>query len=291
MTEQIDDVRLFWDANPCGSTLSDLVERRAYFDDHERMRYSLEPHIPEVARFAAYSGKDVLEIGCGIGCDGLQFARADARYVGVDLTPNGAGITKERLQIYGLPGETYVVDAEALPFDDASFDHVYSFGVIHHSPRTERIVDQIFRMLRPGGTVCVMVYNRSSINYYIEIMFLRKLFRLLLWPAFMPRLLAALLGFNREKLERHRALMLERPRMTKEQWVSMNTDGPDCPLAKVYNESEARALFAGFAEVRTEVRHFDRAHWSFLGKLMPDAFVRWLGKRWGWHRMVYARKP
>jgi ubiquinone/menaquinone biosynthesis C-methylase UbiE len=289
-TAQIEDVRTFWNANPCGSTLSEKADRKAYFDEHERLRYTLEPHIPKVAQFTAYRDRDVLEIGCGIGCDGLQFARNGARYVGVDLTPAAAAMTRERFDVYGVPGEFHVTNAESLPFDDARFDHVYSFGVIHHSPHTETIVDEIRRVLRPGGTATLMVYNRTSINYYVEIMCLRKLFRLMLRPAFMPRVTAAVLGFSREKLKRHRALMLERPHMPNEQWISMNTDGPDCPLAKVYSAAEARALFARFAEVRTEVRHFDRGHWSFLGKLMPDVLVRWIGRRWGWHRMVYARK-
>jgi len=135
-----------------------------------------------------------------------------------------------------------------------------------------------------------MVYNRSSINYYIEIMFLRKLFRLLLRPSWMPRVLSSVLGFKRSVLERHRQLMLERPHMTKAEWISINTDGPDCPLAKVYNAGEARKLFSKFDDFRTEAWHFDRSHWSFLGRALPDRFVRYLGRRWGWHRVVYVRK-
>ena len=290
MSAGIEDVREFWNANPCGSTLADATDRKAYFDEHERIRYRLEPHIPEVARFGDYRGRDVLEIGCGIGSDGLQFARNGARYTGVDLTSAGVATTRERLAVYGVAGTVEQADAEALRFADGSFDHVYSFGVIHHSPHTEKIVDEMYRVLRPGGTVCVMIYNRTSINYYVEIMFLRKLFRLTLYLPFMPRLLS-LLGFSREKLERHRALLRERKTMTKAEWISMNTDGPDCPLAKVYGAADAKKLFARFSDVRTEVRHFDRGHWSFVGKWMPDSVAWWLGRHWGWHRMIYARKP
>lgn len=286
----IDDVRAFWDSNPCGHQLSQEDERRAYFAELERKRYALEWHIPVVARFGEHRDRDVLEIGCGMGSDAIQFGRAGARYTGVDLTPAGIETTRERFALEGIEGRFVVSNAERLPFDDASFDHVYSFGVIHHSPDTEAIVREMARVLRPGGTATVMIYNRSSINYYVEIMFLRRVFRQLLRPGFMPAMLAALTGFDRWKLEGHRQAMLERPHMTKAEWISMNTDGPHCPLAKVYGRRDALELFAPFDEVRTEAWHFDHTHWPVVGRLMPAALRRWLGRRWGWHRMVFARK-
>src|SRR5262249_48013185 len=155
---------------------------------------------------------------------------------------------------FGVPGSLSVVNAEKqLPFQDASFDHVYSFGVIHHSPTPERIVREIHRVLRRGGTCTVMLYNRTSINYYIEIMFLRKLFRWLLLPALAPRLIAAITGFDRWKLEGHREALIKKGKLSAEQWVSMNTDGPFCPLARVYDRHAAVALFEPFGAVRQEV--------------------------------------
>jgi 2-polyprenyl-3-methyl-5-hydroxy-6-metoxy-1,4-benzoquinol methylase len=291
MTIDIRAVERFWNSNPCNGSLSQEQEdRKKYFDEIERVRYRNEPHVPLVARFADYRDNDVLEVGCSIGTDGLQFARAGARYTGFDLTRRAIELATERFDLSGVRGTFGCGNAEELPFPDCSFDHVYSFGVIHHSPNTAAILEQIHRVLRPGGTVCVMVYNRSSINYHLEIMFLRKLIRLLLYPSFMPRLLAAITGFDRAKLEGHRGLLLSRPNMTKAEWISVNTDGPDCPLAKVYNRREALALFNRFASVRTEVFHFDRAHWSFLGRLMPDRVAAWLGRHFGWHRIVYAAK-
>jgi hypothetical protein len=78
--------------------------------------------------------------------------------------------------------------------------------------------------------------------------------------------------------------------MTKQEWISMNTDGPFCPLARVYNHSEAAELFKDFADVRQEVWEFNSEHWSFLGKLIPRKLERWLGRQWGWHRMIYGTK-
>jgi hypothetical protein len=146
------------------------------------------------------------------------------------------------------------------------------------------------RVLRPGGTCTVMVYNRSSINYRIEIMFLRKLFRLALYPSFMPKLLATVTGFDEWKLRGHRKIMIEKGRLTKEQWVSMNTDGPFCPLAKVYGHREAAELFREFDAVRQEVWEFNTEHWSFVGRMIPTDVARRIGRSWGWHRMIYATK-
>jgi ubiquinone/menaquinone biosynthesis C-methylase UbiE len=290
MHTTITEVQGFWNANPCQSDLSSEQDRRRYFEEISRKRYQgREWHIPTVARFAAFRGKDVLEIGCGIGTDGLEFARNGARYTGVDLTPKSIELATERFRLFGVPGTFEVANAEeCLPFADSSFDHVYSFGVIHHSPVPEKIIREIYRVLRPGGTLTVMLYNRSSINYYVEIMFLRRIFRWCLLPAFMPGLLAAVSGFDRWKLEGHRKLL--QTKITKEQWISMNTDGPFCPLARVYGQQEATVLFKDFENVRQEVWEFNVDHWSIIGRAIPRRIAQWIGRRYGWHRMIYAQK-
>src|SRR5436309_14402745 len=253
--EQIDitEVKDFWNANPCQSAWSSENDRRRYFEEISRKRYQgRDWHVPIIAKFNSFRGKDVLEIGCGIGTDGIEFARNGGNYVGVDLTPNSVELTRERFEIFGVPGRFEVANAEeGLPFPDASVDHVYSFSVIHHSPVPEKIVREVYRILRPGGTFTVMLYNRNSVNYYIEILFLRRLFRWCLLPKFMPRLISAFTGFDRWKLEGHRDLL--KRKLSKEEWISMNTDGPFCPLARVYNEQEAAALFSAFDNVRQEV--------------------------------------
>lgn len=290
MNTTINEVKGFWNANPCQSDLSSEEDRRRYFEDITRKRYDgREWHVPVVARFPEFNGKDVLEIGCSIATDGLEFARNGARYVGVDLTPKSIELAKERFNLFGLHARFEVANAETrLPFPDDSFDHIYSFGVIHHSPVPERIVSEIYRVLRPGGTLTVMLYNRSSINYYIEIMLLRRIFRWCLLPAFMPGLLAALTGFDRWKLEGHREML--KKKLTKEQWISMNTDGPFCPLARVYGQREAATLFKDFANLRQEVWEFNVDHWPFVRKVVPDSMAKLIGRHWGWHRMIYGRK-
>jgi ubiquinone/menaquinone biosynthesis C-methylase UbiE len=287
----IDDVRTFWEEHPCGVQLSSERDRRAYFLEIAAKRYESESHIPLVARFGAFADRDVLEIGCGIGTDGAQFAGKGAHYTGVDLTESAIRQAKEQFDLLGLDGQFRVADAAKLPFEAATFDHVYSFGVIHHSPNTEAIVREMYRVLRPGGSVTVMVYNKSSINYRVEIMVLRRVLRYLLLPAFVPRLLSRISGLSREKLERHRILLKAYGEVDPDHWLSMNTDGPDCPLAKVYDRSEVFELFSDFRDVRTEVWYFNRSHWPLVGALLPESLCKFLARRWGWHRIVYAKRP
>lgn len=291
MKLELSTVHDFWNANPCQSDLSQATQRREYFEEIRRKRYEgREWHVPIIADFNAYRNKDVLEIGCSIATDGLEFAKCGANYTGVDLTPQGVETAQERFHLFGVPGTFVAANAEKLPFPDESFDHIYSFGVIHHAPAPEKIASETHRVLRKGGTFTVMLYNRSSINYYIEIMFLRKIFRLFLLPKAMPAIISKLTGFDRWKLEGHREILVKKGRMTKEEWISMNTDGPFCPLARVYNNKEAANLFKKFPNVRQEVWEFNSEHWSFLGKLIPRKVERRIGRRWGWHRIIYGAK-
>ena len=292
MKATLEDVRAFWDAGPCQANLSCSPDRLRYFQEISDRRYGgRDWHVPTVAKFDSFWGKDVLEVGCGIATDGFEFARRGARYVGIDLTPQSIELARERFSLFGTPGRFEVANAEeALPFPDGSFDHVYSFGVIHHSPAPQRIVREIHRVLRKRGTFTVMLYNKRSINYYVEIMFLRRVLRWFLLPSFMPRLIAAIAGFDRWKLEGHRRILKDKKKFSQEEWISMNTDGPFCPLARVYSREDAAGLFRDFRNVRQEVWEFNVDHWSFLGRAIPKSVAMWLGRRWGWHRMIYGEK-
>jgi ubiquinone/menaquinone biosynthesis C-methylase UbiE len=156
-------VRSFWERTPCGSWDASAPEgTREYFDQIERRRYELEPFIHRFARFGETRAQRVLEIGVGLGTDHVQFARAGADLTGVDLTPKGVELVGRRLALEGLESDLQVADAERLPFEDASFDVVYSWGVLHHTPDTPRAIREAIRVLRPGGRLCVMVYSRHA---------------------------------------------------------------------------------------------------------------------------------
>jgi SAM-dependent methyltransferase len=155
----------YWNSQPCGSSFGGDASRGTaeFFSRTEAARYQREAFIARFARFSAWRGKSVLEVGCGTGCDLSMFGRHGARVVGVDLTPNSAALAAQRLRHHGAAGLVMVGDCEQLPFDDDIFDLVYSWGVIHHTPNTERAVAEIIRVAKPGGSVTVMIYNRRSL--------------------------------------------------------------------------------------------------------------------------------
>ncbi|MEX2116102.1 MAG: class I SAM-dependent methyltransferase, partial [Bacteroidota bacterium] len=131
------EVQAYWDAHPCGTQFTDLEwGSREFFEQVETFRYTLQPFMDRIMRFKEYKGKRLLEIGCGLGTDLLQFARAGAHVTGIDLTPASIDLARKRFSLYGIPADLQVADAENLPFPDESFDVVYSFGVLHHTPDT-----------------------------------------------------------------------------------------------------------------------------------------------------------
>ncbi|MFM1922157.1 MAG: hypothetical protein RLZZ303_3791 [Candidatus Hydrogenedentota bacterium] len=159
-------VRAYWNAQACGTDAADSEKfSRAYFDEIERFRYESEPYIFSFAQFTRHHGQRVLEVGVGAGTDFLQWVRAGAEAHGVDLTEEAVLHARRRLEVYGLQAaDLRVADAEALPYPDAYFDLVYSWGVIHHSPSTVRALAELVRVTRPGGEIKAMIYNRHSLH-------------------------------------------------------------------------------------------------------------------------------
>src|SRR3954463_10067011 len=140
-------VREFWQQHPCGTKFTDVeTVSPEFFERIEQHRYEKEWHIPDAANFAATRALKVLEIGCGIGTDGAQFARAGADYTGIDLTEAAVDLARKRVAVSGLKGDFRVSDAEKLDFADDSFDLVYSHGVLHHTPDIDAAVSEIYRV-------------------------------------------------------------------------------------------------------------------------------------------------
>ena len=161
-----DAVQAFWDEASCGETAYAIGrDQAAQFAAQADARYRLEPYLKGFARFADGHGKDVLEVGVGMGADHLEWARSRPRSLtGVDLTGRAVAFTEARLAAAGLQSLLDVADAENLPFPDASFDIAYSWGVIHHSPDTPKAFSEMARVLRPGGVARVMIYHTWSLT-------------------------------------------------------------------------------------------------------------------------------
>src|SRR5262245_9843745 len=158
-------VRDFWNAASCGEIYAEGATRLEQLERQAAARDALEPYIAGFARFGEGRDRDVLEIGVGMGADHLRWAHAaPRRLIGIDLTPRAVEHTAFRLAADGFPPRVLVADSEQLPFADASFDLVYSWGVIHHTPDTVAAVREIHRVLRPGGRARVMIYHARSVT-------------------------------------------------------------------------------------------------------------------------------
>ncbi|MCX7909146.1 MAG: class I SAM-dependent methyltransferase [Ignavibacteria bacterium] len=159
------EVKNFWNKNVCGTFLTNKEKNSfEYFEDIETKRYEIHPEVFSFAQFTRFHGKKVLEVGIGAGTDFIQWVRAGAKAYGIDFAPEAVELVKKRLEIYKLHAEEVKVgDAENLDYPDNFFDLVYSFGVIHHTPNTIKALEEIIRVLKPGGMAKIMIYHRHSL--------------------------------------------------------------------------------------------------------------------------------
>lgn len=161
----IETVADYWNRRPCNIRHSQSeIGSRKYFDEVEERKYFVEPHIPGFAQFERWRDAQVLEVGCGIGTDAVNFARAGAFYTGVELSQASLDLARRRFGLFGLTGDFLQVNAEELAsyLLPASFDLVYSFGVIHHTPRPDAVVRQVRRLIKPKGEFRLMLYAKDS---------------------------------------------------------------------------------------------------------------------------------
>jgi ubiquinone/menaquinone biosynthesis C-methylase UbiE len=140
----------------------------SYYESVLYHRYNLYPEILRIAAFDSFREKDVLEVGVGQGADHFMFAKGGARLCGIDLTEKHCRMTRQFLNCYGHSSNIQHADACELPFLEASFDHIYSCGVLLLIKNIDRAIAEMHRVLRPGGTVTVMLYNKRSIHYWVK---------------------------------------------------------------------------------------------------------------------------
>lgn len=158
-----DAVREYWNVH-----IHDLAIARSpigtpgFFQELDEYRFDKLRYLPNLVDFSAYAGKELLEIGCGVGIDLVRFALGKAIVTGVDLSPKSIQLAKQNFQNLRLPGALDVMNGEVLEFPDNHFDVVYGHGVLQYTPDPQQMVDECFRVLRPGGTAIFMVYNKYS---------------------------------------------------------------------------------------------------------------------------------
>jgi ubiquinone/menaquinone biosynthesis C-methylase UbiE len=264
-------IRHFWDTKPCGLKNSTAQPgTHAFYDEIEAHRYREEFHIPHIAEFEQHSGERILEIGGGIGTDGRQFAKNTGYYFDVDLSFNSLSLARRGFQLYALSGTFVNGDAEHLPFASNTFDLVYSHGVLHHTAETGQAIDEIRRVLRPGGKAIIMLYARESLSYIASHVLGRL--RLEIVRARMGN--PAFNKFVGLPAEHHGWLP---------EWIVINnsTDGVGNPLSKLYTAHEIHQLFRRFYEVLLVKYYFPRRKIPVIGPLLPRSVLLWLGNIMG----------
>ena len=264
----LQEVKEYWDRRPCNIRHSPKpIGSRDYFDEVESRKYFVEPHIPDFADFPRWRGKDVLEIGCGIGTDSVNFVRNGANLTIVELSSESLAITKKRLELEHLRANLVNGNAEELNEllpPEKKFDVIYSFGVIHHTPHPERVVEAITKRLKPDGELRIMLYARHSWK--------------VLW-------IYARYGWRE-------------PWNWRKLIAKYSEAQIGSPVSYVYSGSEARNLLRNFKIVSISKDHIfpyrisDYVQYRFVKnwyfRWMPNAWFRWLERRLGWHLLIVA---
>ncbi len=160
-------VKNFWEEASCGEDLYLKGFNKEDYLLQSKIRYELEPQIIEFAEFKKFNSLKTLEIGVGLGSDHMMLAKNGAILSGVDFTERAIAHTKRRFKLLDLNSELQIGDAENLPYKDKSFDSIYSWGVIHHSPNTQKSINEIYRVLKKGGFAKIMIYNKHSLVGYM----------------------------------------------------------------------------------------------------------------------------
>ena len=286
-------VQKFWDEHPCGVKFAPSeIGTRYFFDELDKHRYETEGHILKLLQPIQVRGKRVLEIGCGLGTDGGQFVRKGANYIGMDLTSASVQLARRRFQLSKLSGVVLEADAEDIPFEDETFDLVYSHGVLHHTPDTQRAFNEIHRVLRGGGQAIIMLYHRDSWNYWGNIMFLRRLGAALLLFDWGPSIVHYLTGESVERLRQHQGNLRRQGGgyLRRDVFLSKNTDGPGNPLSKVYTRSQIKWMFNRFTTVETKAAFMNRRWLPVIGRWISQRVEERLASHWGWHLWIFATK-
>jgi ubiquinone/menaquinone biosynthesis C-methylase UbiE len=244
------DIIRYWEQ----STPMSFIPEKLSYEEKRNFRYSLQDYMHEVFEFDKYKGMQILEIGCGSGVDTAEFARHGAIVTSTDLTEKSVELTRDLLKEIGLSAKVIQADATKLPFEDESFDCVYSYGVLHHIPEMETALAEIHRVLKPGGKLMVMLYHRDSLLYAYSIIYWR--------------------GIKEGMLKK----------LSQDELVSRYSERNEgCPYTRVFTRAEAKKAFSPwFKDIQTTVRYnvIDTPNQRKVKISIPEEYEL------GWHLIV-----
>lgn len=269
----IEAVKDYWNKRPCNIRHSlQPIGTKAYYDEVEARKFFVEPHIPIFADFPTMKGKKVLEIGCGIGVTSINFARAGAEVTAVDLSSESLAVARKNAEACGVLSKIQFFQGNSEELSQiippTQYDLIYSFGVIHHSPRPDKILSALKPFLKPNGQLKIMVYHRWS------------------W-----KVLGVLLRYGKGQFWKLRKLIAQHSEAAF-----------GCPITYAYTKKEICQILKaqGFTvtalhidhifpyRVKDYVQYYYRKNWYF--RWMPAKLFRFLEKRYGWHLCVDAIK-
>lgn len=252
---EIKEIKDYWQASPPMGFIGEDVS----YEEKRKFRYSLQDYMAATFQFAAFTGKLVLDLGCGAGIDSAEFCQNGARVVSVDLTSTATRLTRDLLQEAGFSSPVVQAEATSLPFKPDSFDCVYCFGVLHHIPDARKAVAEIEGVLKPGGQVMVMLYHKDSLLYAYSIVYLR--------------------GIKEGWLDR----------LSLDEILSKYSERREgCPYTLAYTKSEAYELFSPyFEEIQITI------HYNCLDLPSSRKVKLTLPKdcELGWHLILKGKKP
>lgn len=286
----LNDIEQFWDANPCGETLVGKdQEWKTFFNRYDAFRYRTEGHILEELGRLHLDGKKILEIGIGQAADSAQIIRRGGVWHGLDLTAEAVFRAKTRFKIFDLSfADVQQGSATEIPYADASFDVVYSHGVLHHIPPVRQVSKEIRRVLKPGGLLVVMLYHKRSLNYLVSINIIRR--ALMLGLAGLSVVTGhtfqnnRVLGGHLRNVKQFGLL----PYLKNPLFMTRNTDGPENPYSKVYDLTDVAADFPNFQIVESRVHFLNERHLPIL-RLFPKRLKTALESKYGWHLWVVMK--
>jgi 2-polyprenyl-3-methyl-5-hydroxy-6-metoxy-1,4-benzoquinol methylase len=270
----IEEVKNYWNSRPCNLRHSTKPQgTKEYFDEVEKRKFFVEPHLVQFADFLSVKDKKIMEIGCGLGTTTINFAKAGAKKVtAIDLSDASLALAKQRATVNGLSSvvDFHHINAEELSkhLPQEEYDLIFSFGVIHHTPHPHKILQEIHKFLSPTGQLKIMVYYRYS------------------WKVFWILLKYGKLQFW--KLSKLVATYSEAQ--------------TGCPITYIYSKKEAQAMLnsCGFKTTDIQVDHIFPykipeyvqyryvKEWYF--RWMPKPLFRLIEKLFGWHLCITAVK-